>query len=110
MATIKCPNCGRPTCNTPKAAVLVVRGRFSLIDNQAVDGLALMAKFDLSTARPLTFAIPPHIIHAAYDVDEALGKDLDAHRHQLGGGSEKPSDGLIVTCSCGHGPFILDTT
>ncbi len=126
MAGIPCPNNDGGTCYPPSTALVLFKGTYSLVSRPLLEAAFQFERL-LERAEPMAFrsSIPPEVIGAAGFLDHELGLALSKYQVRFKGEIELPTvdaviqsrrrpksasaggDGVLLTCTCGHGPFKL---
>jgi hypothetical protein len=112
MAGIPCPN-NDGMCYPPSTALVLFQGTYSFVSEPLLGRLIAAEDFDVSTTNITQFdgPLPSRVVHAAMSLDPALGKQLvpfsTEDRDFSKSAEQQSGDGILYTCTCGHGPFKL---
>jgi hypothetical protein len=109
VASFPCPSPGcKGHCFQAKNAVLFWRGRPVVVPTELANAMiGWTRRGESAFLRPFTGGFTDEAIDEARRVDVELGEHLQRAQGQQGFASAVGS-GVIVTCNCGHGPFIVD--
>ncbi len=112
MAGIPCPNGDGGMCYPPSTALVIFRGTYSFVSEALLERILPVDRLLPRDPHITTFegGLPPNVVRAATLLDSQFGGALAEYEKLHVGKLEtrlaaEPSDGVLFTCTCGHGPF-----
>jgi hypothetical protein len=107
VASFPCPAPGcKGRCFQPKNSVVLWRGQHVIVPTEMANSMILWSSRGRPVGlRPFPTEFPDYVVDDAMRVDQELGIQL---RRARGPGPATAAHGVIITCDCGHGPFIVD--